>query len=359
MTRVTALGLMSGTSMDGVDAAIVTTNGLEDIEFGPVGSLDYPSEVRAALLDARGWSPAPQVERLIEDWHGPSRFENHAFRPELIGFHGQTLAHDPDAGRTLQAGDGARLARAWGVPVVWDFRTPDMQAGGQGAPLAPLFHFYALKSRGATGPAAILNLGGVGNVTWCDLDCETPTAPDAILAFDTGPANALMDDVMRQRLGQGYDKDGALAARGAVNPAMVAQALADPFFGAAAPKSLDRDHFGVLLDVVAVLDPQDALATLNAITCATVAAARPHFPKPATTWYVTGGGRRNATLMQGLRQALNAPVRDIDDIGLNGDMLEAQAFAWLAVRVQQGLPTSLPSTTGCATPTSGGKISHP
>lgn len=353
------LGMMSGTSMDGVDAAIVTTDGEDTIEYGPFMSVDYPPEVRERLLAARGWSPSDDVARLVEAWHGHDVINDPSLSPELIGFHGQTLAHDPDAGRTLQAGSGTRLADMWRVPVVWDFRSDDMDAGGQGAPLAPLFHFHALRAAGVTGTTAVLNLGGVGNVTFVDLDRHTVADDGAILAFDTGPANALMDDVARQRLGLAYDKGGEIAAAGKVDNAIVDEFGKNPFFAVVPPKSLDRDHFAAVLDQMSALTPENALATLNAITCASVAAAETHFPKPVTAWYVTGGGRHNAATMQGLRERLSSDVRPIEDAGLNGDMLEAQAFAWLAVRVERGLPTSLPSTTGCRAPTCGGKISHP
>jgi anhydro-N-acetylmuramic acid kinase len=274
-----------------------------------------------------------------------------------VGFHGQTLAHDPAGRGTHQAGSGARLAQALGLPVVWDFRTADVAAGGQGAPLVPFFHHALARRMGADQPLAILNLGGVGNLTWIDPRQSDPAHPSALLAFDTGPANAPLNDLMLARLGQAQDEGGALALSGTPDPTVIAAFLRHPYFHRPSPKSLDRNAFD-LLSAVQHLNTADALATLTHCAAAAVAQGARHFPAPISQLLVAGGGRHNGALMQAL--ALHFPqVVAIDDQGLNGDMLEAQAFAYLAARVQAGLPTSSPQTTGVPRATIGGQITRP
>lgn len=351
---IRALGLMSGTSMDGVDAAVLETDGVDAIRFGPSQVVRYPDAVRETLLAARGWVPAPEAGRLVEAWHGPARLGPFGAL-DLIGFHGQTLAHDPARGRSRQLGRGDLLARAWGVPVAWDMRAHDLRMGGQGAPLAPFFQFHALRAQGVRGKVAVLNLGGVGNVTWADLDAVRAEAPGALLAFDTGPGNALMDDLMRAQTGASCDAEGARAAQGQVDLQWLARMMAHRFFQSPPPKSLDRDAWEMPCGGAL----EDRLASLAAFTIASVAAARRWFPAPALRWLVTGGGRHNRHVMAGLAVQLEAPVAPIEAVGLDGDLLEAQAFAWLAVRVLRGLPLSAPGTTGVARPVSGGRLSRP
>ena len=356
---IAALGLMSGTSMDGVDAAIVETDGADVIRFGATDALAYPAEMQALLRAARGWDPCPEAEAAILEWHGPRLRARIPDVPDLIGFHGQTLAHDPAAGRTRQIGDGAELAAFWQAPVIWDFRSADMAAGGEGAPLAPFFHFHALRARGLSGRVAVVNIGGVGNVTWADLDQTRAEDTGALLAFDTGPGNAPLDDLIRARGAGMMDLDGAVSGAGHANGAIVKKALGHGYFQRPAPKSLDRDAFADLAAAVADLSTADAAATLAEITAASIAAAQRHFPAPVAHWLITGGGRHNPTLMARLASCLPAPVAPIEAIGLDGDMLEAQAFAWLAVRAFRGLPLSAPGTTGVATPVTGGRLSRP
>jgi anhydro-N-acetylmuramic acid kinase len=263
----------------------------------------------------------------------------------VIGFHGHTILHRPDARRTWQIGDGALLARLTGIDVVADFRAADVAAGGQGAPFAPLYH--AALCHALDKPVAVLNLGGVGNVTWIGAD-------DRLLAFDTGPGNALLDDWAQRHTGKPCDENGALAAAGRVDAAVLGRLLGHPYFAKAPPKSLDRDDFTA--DAVAGLSAADGAATLAAFTCGAVAAARAHFPAPARRWVVTGGGRHNPVLMRGLAAALRVPVEPIEAIGADGDVLEAQAFAFLAVRSLRGLPLSVPGTTGVPRPMPGGRL---
>jgi len=231
--------------------------------------------------------------------------------------------------------------------------------GGQGAPLAPFFHFACARHIGATAPVAFLNLGGVANVTWVNPAAQGPEAAGALMAFDTGPANAPLNDLMRQRLGQSHDEGGALAAQGAVDEDFVTLALQDPWFDLPPPKSLDRNDFEGLLDGVDLLSDADAAATLTAVIAATVAAATRHFPAPVVRVLVTGGGRHNPVLMQELRRRLPCAVDPVEAVGLDGDMLEAQAFAYLAVRVLRGMATSCPATTGVPVLMGGGQISRP
>jgi anhydro-N-acetylmuramic acid kinase len=352
---------MSGTSLDGVDAAMVLTDGHRILDFGPSGYRPYAPVERETLRAGLGhWPDSPQADRaaeVVETAHAEllSRFQG----AELVGFHGQTLAHDPGGRGTHQAGNGALLAEVLGLPVVWDFRSTDVAMGGQGAPLAPFFHFACARWAGAGMPLAFLNLGGVGNYTWVDPRQGAPEAPGACLAFDTGPANAPIDDLMRARRGEAQDMGGALAASGRVDEALLADFLAHPYFFRMPPKSLDRNDFHAVLQAVGALGDADAAATLTACAAAAAARGAEHFPAPAARILVTGGGRHNAALMAEIARRMAVPVEPVEAAGLNGDMLEAQAFAFLAVRVAMGLPTSCPSTTGVPVAVGGGQVSRP
>lgn len=351
-----ALGLMSGTSLDGIDAALLWTDGESVERAGPWRTEPYHDGLRErlrAVLGGRGDvegvardltdAHADAVEHLLHD----ADVQPHEV--DVIGFHGHTILHEPDAGRTWQIGDGRRLAAATGIDVVADFRSADMAAGGQGAPLAPLYH-RAL-SRDLTAPVAMLNVGGVANVTWIGGNGDGD-----ILAFDTGPGNAMIDDWVRRGTGGAMDGDGALARSGTVDAAALRALLDHRYFSQRPPKSLDRDDFSAA--PVAGLSPADGAATLTRFTVATVARGAEHFPTPARRWLVTGGGRHNAFLMESLGQALGVPVEPVEAAGWNGDALEAQAFAFLAVRSLRGLPLSVPGTTGVAAPTTGGVVNR-
>jgi anhydro-N-acetylmuramic acid kinase len=348
-----ALGLMSGTSMDGIDAALLRSDGNGVVTPGPFASFPYDPAFRARLRRLLGGGhPVELVERELTLLHGDAvdalLSRNHIDRTQvaLVGFHGQTILHAPAQRRTWQIGDGALLARRTGLDVVADFRSRDVAEGGEGAPLAPLYH--AALSAELERPLAVLNLGGVANVTWIGEEDHE------ILAFDTGPGNALIDDWMLRHTGKPYDRNGALAAQGQARETAVAQLMADPYFARLPPKSLDRDAFDVT--PIDGLPTADGAATLTAFTVAAVAAARAHFPAPALHWLVTGGGRHNRTLMALLAERLTAPVAPVEDHGWNGDALEAQAFAYLAIRSVLGLPLTLPTTTGVAAPTTGGVL---
>jgi anhydro-N-acetylmuramic acid kinase len=356
-----ALGTMSGTSLDGVDAALLFTDGQTIFEHGETAYRPYSDAERDILRAALGcWPGDPGVEAaaaVVEDAHAEllARFKG----VQVVGFHGQTLAHDPRGKGTHQAGSGEVLAQALGVPVVWDFRSTDVMLGGQGAPLAPFYHHACARSLGFTDPVAILNLGGVSNVTWVDPAIEDPHMEGACLAFDCGPANAPLNDFIQDRIGLSQDEGGAVAALGKVDGAVLTKFMEHPYFSVAPPKSLDRNDFHSLVAEVAHLRDTDAVATLTAAIAAAVHRGVAHFPRPVTEMLVTGGGRLNRTLMQMLAAALPFPVLPVESKGLNGDMLEAQAFAYLAVRVLRRMPTSSPSTTGVSAATAGGKISRP
>ena len=269
----------------------------------------------------------------------------------LVGFHGHTVRHEPERRRTDQIGDGAALARRLGIEVVNDFRSSDVAAGGQGAPLVPLFHAALARRSGLAAPLAVLNLGGVANVTWIG-----GPADEDLLAFDTGPGCALIDDWVRQKTGAALDRDGRLARSGSVDRASLDALLAHPYFDASPPKSLDRNEFDPA--PVSGLAAGDGAATLVAFTADAAGRALAHMPAAPSRWLVTGGGRHNAALMAALGRRLGVPCDPVERVGWQGDALEAQAFGYLAVRSRRGLPLSLPRTTGVPHAVSGG-VFHP
>ena len=350
-----ALGLMSGTSLDGIDVALVETDGRTRVSTGPALTIAYPDAFRERLRGSLGGvGPIAAVEAELTRLHGEAvehflaRHQRTAV--DLVGFHGHTILHCPAERRTRQLGDGAALARRLGIDVVADFRSADVAAGGEGAPLAPLFH--AALAVALPKPLAVLNLGGVANVTWIGSGgiAEKPQ----ILAFDTGPGNAPIDDWVRRHTGAAADFGGALAHAGQACEAHVRDFVERGYFARKPPKSLDRDEFrDAAPDGLSL---EDGVATLTEMTAAAIAAARRHFPAPAREWLVCGGGRHNPALMAALARRLGALVRPVEAVGWNGDALEAQAFAYLAVRSAAGLPLSLPSTTGVPQPMCGGRL---
>jgi anhydro-N-acetylmuramic acid kinase len=357
-----AIGLMSGTSLDGIDAAMLTTDGERVFEHGPAATYPYPEEFRQRLRALLGREPDPSWRRVIEeltDRHADAvaRLLDcagvAASAVDVVGFHGQTVWHRPRHRRTLQIGDGARLAAATGIRVVDDFRTADVAAGGEGAPLAPLYH--AALAGALQKPIAVLNIGGVANLTWIG---ESEAGPN-VLAFDTGPGNALLDDWILVRTGRACDEDGRLAARGQIDAARVMGWLRHDFFRRMPPKSLDRDAFRFALDAVAALSPADGAATLAAFSARAVIFALPLVPDAPRRWLVCGGGRHKPVLMAMIRAGVGAPVEPVEAVGWRGDFLEAEAFAYLAVRSVRGLPLTLPSTTGAPRSLTGGRLHNP
>ena len=370
MSRVTAIGLMSGTSYDGVDVALIETDGEEISSLGPTGYRPYSDQERDLLrraiavatnLGDRTERPKilAQVEELVTDMHAEAveaflaANGMAASAVGVVGFHGQTVLHRPDRGLTVQIGNGRALATRLGIPVVYDFRAADVAAGGQGAPVVPVFHRALVRQLKRPHPVGVLNLGGVANVTFIDGNVE-------LIAFDTGPGNALIDDFVRMRTGQPRDDDGRTAAAGKVDEDAVARVLKHPFFAKAPPKSLDRNafrHWAMEEGRLTEKSTEDALATLTAVTAASVAHATKVLPRAPAGWLVAGGGTRNPTLMRMLAQRL-APVsiETAGAVGWSADALEAQAFAYLAVRTLKGLPLTFPTTTGVPRPLTGGVL---
>ncbi len=356
-TRLNAIGLMSGTSLDGVDAAWIETDGETVFATGPSVTLSYDDGLRADLRRILDRAPAlaeddpslaDAVARLTEVHVQAVRALDRA--ADIIGFHGQTILHQPQSGRTWQVGDAALLARRTGIAVAHDFRSADVAAGGEGAPLAPVYH--AALARGLERPLAVLNIGGVANVTFIGADGE-------LVAFDTGPGNGPLDDWAARHTGEGFDRDGALAAAGRADEAVLGRLLGHPYFARPAPKSLDRLDFAQALAASGLdaCSPADGAATLAAFTARAVAMAK--LPAPPLRWLVCGGGRHNPAIMAALRAALPAPVGPVEAVGWDGDALEAQCFAFLAARARAGLPISFPGTTGVPRPLPGGSLVRP
>jgi anhydro-N-acetylmuramic acid kinase len=356
-----ALGLMSGTSLDGIDVAVIETDGERVLGRGFPATYPYSDAFReklreglaeAASLQSRSARPGRLrlLERYLTELHGEAvatYLADHDIAPEsidVIGFHGQTVLHRPEAGLTVQLGDGALLADLCGRPVVYDLRSADVAAGGQGAPLASVYH-RALAGEITQRPLVILNLGGVANVTWIGPD-------GTLIAFDTGPASAMIDDWCQAKAGLPFDAEGQLAARGLADEDIVRGWLAAPYFALPAPKSLDRNAFDAA--PIAGLSAEDGAATLTAFSAAAVAQALDHFPQRPELWIASGGGRRNATMLDMIAQRVGAPVLPAEDFGFDGDGVEAEAWAYLAVRSRLGLPITFPGTTGVKTPLTGG-----
>jgi anhydro-N-acetylmuramic acid kinase len=356
-----AIGVISGTSMDNIDMAVIETDGRGVVRAGPGGMSPYPPALRKELLaflenpSRAEREPLTELEEKVTDAFtaaidGFIRREGlERSSIDLIGNHGQTVFHRPETRFTRQLSDGARMAKALGIAVVDDFRTADVKAGGQGAPLVPLYH--AALGSALPQPLMVLNLGGVANVTY--LDGET------IIAFDTGPASALIDDLMLKRFGLPYDAGGRIAREGKVDGAVLAHLMASPFFEAKPPKSLDRNEFHVRAKTADALEEHDAAATLTAFTIEATVAALKHVPSKPIRWLVTGGGRHNQSIMQGLADRLGVPVEPVENVGWDGDLLEAQCFGYLAVRSVMGLPLSLPTTTGVPQAMTGGRSFKP
>jgi anhydro-N-acetylmuramic acid kinase len=356
MLRV--VGLMSGTSLDGVDAAWLETDGVGIGRAGRALTIPYPTQFRARLRRILEAAPrlASSDPELLDITAQLTEFHFRAVLAlgepaDLIGFHGQTILHRPEAGRTWQIGDAALLANLTGLPVAHDFRSAYMAAGGQGAPLAPAYH--AALANGLDKPVAVLNVGGVANLTL--LSVGEP------IAFDTGPGNALLDDWAQRHLGTPFDEDGRLASSGRPDPGLVSMLLDHPYFARPFPKSLDRLEFAVRLAESGLgrLNAADGAATLVAFTAGAIARVAQLLPERPRRWLVSGGGRHNPAILEALRDAVRDPVEPVEAVGWDGDALEAQCFAYLAARVRCGLPLTFPGTTGVPSPMPGGAIARP
>lgn len=362
-----AIGMMSGTSMDGIDVALIETDGEGTVVRKAASSRPYtPAEresLASAMVEAAGMRSRTErpgtladVERRLTELHAEtlnaflSETRTDSATIDVVGFHGQTVLHRPDDRLTVQLGDGALLASLAGLPVVHDMRAADVAAGGQGAPLASAYH-RAFAGRLEQRPVAVLNIGGVANVTWIGRE------PDAILAFDTGPGNALLDDWVLHHTGQPFDRDGAMARSGSVNVDRLAAYLRHPYLQRKAPKSIDRYDF--TLRPLEGISAADGAATLAQVTVVSIARSVSLMPEPPAVWLVCGGGRQNGFLIELLRKHLAAPILLAEDVDLDGDSVEAEAWAYLAVRSLMGLPLTFPGTTGVSTPMTGGVITRP
>ena len=369
MGNLRAIGLMSGTSLDGVDIAFVETDGERISAFGPTAYRPYAVSERELLLQAlaagksltqRSERPGilAEAEAFVTRVHAETVFaflEHNSIERtsvDVVGFHGQTVLHKPAARLTVQIGDGVALAERIGIAVVYDFRAADVAAHGQGAPLVPVFHQALARGLDRPHPSAVLNVGGVANVTYVD------GGPP--IACDTGPGNALIDDFMRKRTGAPLDRDGDQAARGRIDEGFVERVLQHEFFGQKCPKSLDRNAFGFANIGLPEFSVADGAATLSGLTAASVARVVPHLPQSPRAWVVCGGGAHNPTLMRMLAERLApATVETADAVGWSSDAMEAQAFAYLAVRTLRGLPITFPTTTGAPAPLAGGLVAQP
>ncbi len=365
---MTAVGLMSGTSLDGVDVALIETDGKQVKALGPSGYRPYtdPERVllRQALTEAAGLTQRDarpgilrEAERVVTLAHAEAvatfTAQNRltAEDIDIVGFHGQTVLHRPEQRLTVQIGDAAALAKAIHIPVMHDFRAADVAAGGQGAPFVPVYHRALAQSLEREGPIVVVNIGGVSNITYID-------GSDVLMACDTGPGNALLDDFMFRVMGQRFDREGRLAAQGMADEAWIGRALALPFFAAPPPKSLDRNDFAALK--LGDVSPADGAATLTAFTAAAIARIVPLLPKVPKSWIVAGGGASNLTMLRMLRERLTqATVEAAGVVGWSADAIEAQAFGFLAARGLKGLPLSYPATTGVPMPMTGGVIARP
>ncbi len=374
MAAICAIGLMSGTSMDGIDLAVVASDGADLVERGPSHFVPYDAAFRrrieASLEEAKSIVERTErpgdlaaLEREITLRHAAAV---EAFRSSLsgrwadvalIGFHGQTVLHRPERGLTVQLGDGALLADRTGLAVVHDMRANDMLHGGQGAPLVPAYHAALARSLPpdlrAKPPVAFVNIGGISNVTW------VPGEGDPV-AFDSGPGNALIDQWVSREGGLPFDENGMIASEGGVVRAVVEAYLASPFFSRPAPKSLDRNDF--TLDKVPGLELADGARTLAAVSAEAILRAAEHMPAVPKLWIVCGGGRKNPHIVGDLRRGAERQggvVILAEDAGLDGDAMEAEAWAYLAIRARRGLPLTFPTTTGCRLPVTGGALSLP
>jgi anhydro-N-acetylmuramic acid kinase len=367
---ITVIGLMSGTSMDGIDVALLVTDGERTLSRRAGLTYPYAAEARERLKAA--------VEAAWTLWGGGGRTGDEGLQAllkeageevtrahadavrhfmaalslsrddvTLLGFHGQTVFHDASRGLTCQLGDGALLARLTGIDVVYDFRSDDLRAGGQGAPLVPVYHRALAELVSLERPLVVVNLGGIANVTWIGPKGD-------MLAFDVGPANALIDDWVRQETGEAFDRDGALARAGKVDASILAEFLAHPFSQAPPPKSLDREDLPRLQR--GRLSVEDGAATLVAYAASVLAASRDHMPEPPRRWVLSGGGARNPALVAAIAGALSEPVVTAEEVGWSAEHLEAEAFAYLAVRALRRLPLTLPGTTGVPRPVTGGRF---
>lgn len=367
---MTAIGLMSGTSMDGIDVALITSDGVRVLERGPSLSVAYRPDFRRRLASAlecatsirlRSERPGDlaELEGELTQLHGDAvfqfakQFDIDLSTIDVVGFHGQTVLHRPLQQLTVQIGDGALLANRLAVPVVYDMRAADMEAGGEGAPLAPAYHAALAVSLEQKQSVAFVNIGGISNITWVGKD-------GTVLAFDTGPGNALIDQWVEMKAGIPFDQGGAIASEGRILRSIVEEYLQASFFTDEKRRSLDRNDFRPPDPASASLE--DGARTLARLTAEAIFKSSAKLPLPVDQWIICGGGRHNRTIMDDLRELAalqDGNVVAAEDMGFDGDAMEAEAWAFLAIRSRHGLPLSWPGTTGCRQPTTGGRYVEP
>lgn len=368
MRPLTVIGLMSGTSFDGVDAAVIRTDGERIAGTGPYSALAYGDDqrtiLRAALQAAAGITDraardgvVADAEKIVTDAHIAAvsgLLSGNGMTSadiDLIGFHGQTVFHAPERNLTVQIGDAAALSRATGIPVVYDFRAADVAAGGEGAPLAPVYHRALAERDGLPRPLAVINLGGVANFTWIGSDGR-------MIACDTGPASAMIDDWVYRKGGVAFDDEGRIAAAGHVDEAALEKLLDHPYFDRPAPKSLDRNAFSA--EPVEGLSLEDGAATLTAFSTIALAEGLAAMPEACELLVLCGGGAHNRTMCEAITRLTGVPdVKTCKELGWSGDFIEAEAFGFMAMRRMRFLPISYPGTTGVPVACLGGQIARP
>ena len=365
----TAIGLMSGTSLDGIDVALLRTDGKAVVERGPSMGRPYDAAFRRRLQGALETAKAigerterpgdlAEIERDLTLRHGEAVrafLAENGLKPadiDVVGFHGQTVLHRPDAGLTVQLGDGGLLARETGIDVVHDMRANDMAHGGQGAPLIPAYHAaLAAGLSDAAGKAVVfVNIGGISNITFIG-------AEGTIVAYDSGPGNTLIDQWVEAHAGIPYDQGGMIASEGRIDPGLAERYLGHAFFTDPVRRSLDRNDFSPPSGAEASLE--DGARTLAHVTAAAVIRSARHLPERPKLYVVCGGGRLNRVIMDdlaALAETEGAEVVAAEAVGLDGDSMEAEAWAYLAVRSLGGLPLTFPGTTGVNAPVTGGLL---
>ena len=358
-----SIGLMSGTSMDGIDASLIQTDGFMIYDYIVNCSIDYPVDIKVKLKEASeqfhekniSWADIHKLKRSLSDLNlfavNKLLEKNTALslKVDLIGYHGQTVYHSPSDKISIQLGDPKYLSNRTKIPVIFNFRICDILNGGQGAPLTPIYH-AARFSKTFQGPIAVVNIGGISNMTYIDREC--------VIAFDTGPGNCLIDDMMTKYFSKEFDDEGRLALQGDVDDKFLTTLMSDEFFNRTPPKSLDRNYFHKYLKSNEK-SPQNLISTLSYFTANTIVDAMKYFPSDVNKIIICGGGSKNKYITQKISELSKKEVITSDSIGISSRYIESEAFAYLAVRCLLNLHISYPTTTGIQSAMSGGSIFRP
>ena len=355
----TILGLMSGTSMDGINGSIVKTNGSETIRMNINEKIFYSEKTKRLLSDQsikknyKTNQISPDLILNITENHGnlvKKIIQIHKLIPDYIGFHGQTLYHDPYQKNSLQIGDPNLLAQITNIKVISDFRQKDLSFGGQGAPLAPIYHQKLMDSLKLPKPSCFVNIGGVSNITYWD--------GVELIGFDTGPGNHFLDKYCQEVLDLPYDESGRLASAGKEKREISNKFLKDPYFKKFYPKSLDKSHFDNIYNKIEAnqFSHEDFLSSLSSVTANSIIKSLDLLPKKIKLLVVMGGGSYNDFLIQNIKKLFKGETKTADEIGLLGDFIESELICLLTARFLNDMPTTFPSTTGVLRPTVGGKL---